>query len=206
MSTALFSDDVIFLQRLLKSAGLYTDIIDGDWGPNTDAAVTAFETRSAQIAGSIGTFDPRTERNIQTLHLRAQEAARRFMNAVDGELGNNITVRIISGTRTYAEQNELFRKGRFGNPPPRVTNARGGQSNHNFGIAWDIGIFRAGAYLPDSPLYDTAAQIAMAAGIIGLEWGGNWTSFRDRPHYQMATNLSITEVRDRFEDGQPYLT
>jgi peptidoglycan L-alanyl-D-glutamate endopeptidase CwlK len=206
MSTALFADDVTFLQRLLKSAGLYTDTIDGDWGPNTDAAVTTFETRSAQIAASLGTFDARTERNIQTLHLRAQEAARAFMRAVDGALGANVTVRIISGTRTYAEQDVLFRKGRFGNPGPRVTNARGGQSNHNFGIAWDIGVFRSGAYLPDSPLYDTAAQAGLAAGIIGLEWGGNWTGFTDRPHYQMATGLAITEVRDRFERGQSYLT
>lgn len=206
MSNALFADDVVFLQRLLKSAGLYTDTIDGDWGPNTDAAVTAFETRGAQIAASLGTFDPRTEKNIQTLHLRAQEAARAFMRAVDGALGANITVRIISGTRTYAEQDVLFRKGRFGNPPPRVTNARGGQSNHNFGIAWDIGVFRSGAYLLESPLYTTAATVALAAGIIGLEWGGNWTGFKDRPHYQLVTNLSITEVRERFERGQSYIT
>jgi peptidoglycan L-alanyl-D-glutamate endopeptidase CwlK len=206
MSNALFADDIVFLQRLLKSAGLYTDTIDGDWGPNTDAAVTAFETRSAQIAAALGTFDPRTEKNIQTLHLRAQEAARAYMKAVDGALGANITVRIISGTRTYAEQDVLFRKGRFGNPPPRVTNARGGQSNHNFGIAWDIGVFRSGAYLPESPLYNTAATVGLAAGIIGLEWGGNWTGFQDRPHYQLATNLSITQVRERFERGDPYIT
>ena len=128
------------------------------------------------------------------------------MRAVDGALGANVTVMIISGMRTYAEQDVLFRKGRFGNPPPRVTNARGGQSNHNFGMAWDIGVFRAGAYLPDSPLYDTAAQVGLAAGIIGLEWGSNWTGFTDRPHYQMATGLTITQVRDRFERGQSYLT
>jgi len=203
MSDRLFEDDVTFLQRLLKSGGLYTDTIDGIWGENTDRAVKAFETRSAQIAAALGTFDTRTERNIQTLHLRVQEAARAFMNAI-GAAG--INARIISGTRTYAEQNALYRKGRFGNPPPRVTNARGGQSNHNFGIAWDIGIFtQNGAYLPESPLYNQAAQVGLAAGIVGLEWGGNWTSFTDRPHYQLATGLSISEVRQRFESGQPYI-
>jgi peptidoglycan L-alanyl-D-glutamate endopeptidase CwlK len=151
----LCEDDVIFLQRLLKSGGLYTDAIDGIWGENTDAVVNEFETRSAQIAAALGTFDTRTERNLQTLHLRAQEAARVFINAVRAA---GINARIISGTRTYAEQNALYRKGRFGNPPPRVTNARGGQSNHNFGIAWDIAIFtQNGSYLPESPLYDQAA-------------------------------------------------
>jgi peptidoglycan LD-endopeptidase CwlK len=203
MSYRLFEDDVIFLQRLLKSGGLYTDIIDGIWGENTATAVNEFETRSAQIAAALGTFDTRTERNLQTLHLRAQEAARAFMNAVRAA---GINARIISGTRTYAEQNALYRKGRFGNPPPRVTNARGGQSNHNFGIAWDIAIFtQNGSYLPESPLYDQAAQAGLAAGIIGLEWGGNWTGFVDRPHYQLTTGLAISQVRQRFESGQPYI-
>jgi peptidoglycan L-alanyl-D-glutamate endopeptidase CwlK len=203
MSNRLFEDDVIFLQRLLKSSGLYTDTIDGIWGRNTDAAVNAFDTRSTQIAAALGTFDVRTESNIHTLHLRVQEAARAFMNAIRAA---GINARIISGTRTYAEQNALYRRGRFGNPPPRVTNARGGQSNHNFGIAWDIGIFtQNGAYVTESPLYNQAAQAGLAAGIVGLEWGGNWTGFTDRPHYQLATGLSISQVRQRFESGQPYI-
>jgi len=205
MSDRLFEDDIIFLQRLLKSGGLYTDKIDGIWGGNTDAAVNTFELRSTQIAASLGTFDARTERNIQTLHLRAQEAARACMTAIRAA---GINARIISGTRTYAEQNVIYRKGRFGNPPPIVTKARGGQSNHNFGIAWDIGIFtQNGAYLPESPLYDEAGPAALAAGVVGLEWGGNWTGdFVDRPHYQLATpGLTLKQVRERFEKGQAYV-
>ena len=45
---------------------------------------------------------------------------------------------------SYTEQNDLYKRGSFGNPPPKVTNARGGQSNHNFGIAWDGGVFENG--------------------------------------------------------------
>ena len=108
MSDRLFADDVIFLQRLLKSGGLYTDRIDGIWGPNTDAAVNAFEARSAQIAAALGAFDARTERSVQTLHLRAQEAARACLTAIRAA---GINARIISGTRTYAEQNVLYRQG-----------------------------------------------------------------------------------------------
>ena len=204
MSDRLFEEDITFLQRLLKSNGLYPHTIDGDWGKNTNAGLIEFEARSAQLAASLGTFDARTERNIQTLHLKAQEGARACMNAIAAA---GISARILSGTRTYAEQNMIYRRGRFGNPPPRVTNARGGQSNHNFGIAWDVGVFsQAGAYLPESPLYKKAAQAALAAGIIGLEWGGNWTSFPDQPHYQMATaGLTLKQVREKFEKGEPYL-
>lgn len=204
MSNRLFENDVIFLQRLLKSSGFYTDTIDGIWGPNTDAAVNAFETHSAQIAASLGTFDPRTEKNILTLHPKAQEAARASLTAIRAA---GINARIISGTRTYAEQNELYRKGRFGNPPPIVTKAQGGESNHNFGIAWDIGIFtQNGGYFGDSPLYSQAGQVVMTAGITGLEWGGNWTEFVDHPHYQLATpGLTLSQVQQRFESGQAYI-
>lgn len=201
MSERLFEDDVIFLQRLLKSATLYSGRIDGIWGPKTDSAVIAFETGSQELAAALGTFDPRTERNIQTLHLKAQRAARTFLRAV---LDAGINARIISGTRTYAQQNQLYRKGRFGNPPPKVTNARGGRSNHNFGIAWDIGIFENGIYLGESPLYDRAAEVGLAVVGFPLEWGGNWTDFLDKPHYQLATGLAIQFVRLRFETGDAY--
>jgi peptidoglycan L-alanyl-D-glutamate endopeptidase CwlK len=200
MSERLFADDVLFLQRLLKSAGLYLGKLDGDWGPKTDAAADAFEEQYRQLQDSLGEFPPRSEARIQTLHPKAQKAARIFLRKV---LDAGLNVRILSGTRTYAEQNALFRIGRFGDTRSKVTNARGGQSNHNFGIAWDIGIFDDdGRYLPDSPLYREAAD----AGLVdGLEWGGNWISFKDTPHYQLATGLSISEVRAKFENGEPYV-
>ncbi|HUQ94203.1 MAG TPA: M15 family metallopeptidase, partial [Bryobacteraceae bacterium] len=58
-------------------------------------------------------FDERTEKNIATLTPRTQLAARRFMEkAVAAMQPEGIDVRIISGTRTYAEQNALYAKGR----------------------------------------------------------------------------------------------
>jgi peptidoglycan L-alanyl-D-glutamate endopeptidase CwlK len=199
MSGRLFEDDVVFLQRLLKSSGFYKKKIDGIWGKGTDEAVAAFEARFREIRDASGELDLRSEGHIQTLHPRAQEAARVFVRKV---LDAGITIRIISGTRTYAEQNALFRIGRFGDTRAKVTNSRGGQSNHNFGIAWDIGVFKDGKYLPESTLYTTAAGKGLFEG---LEWGGNWVTFKDRPHYQVATGLSITEVRERFEKGEAYL-
>lgn len=205
MSATLFADDTLFLQRLLKAQGLYAGKLDGKWGPKTDAAHEEFAAQTAAIAAAMGTFDARSESNIRTLALKAQQGARSCLAALaDEKLGANIVVRILSGTRTYAEQNALFRQGRFGNPGPIVTNSRGGQSNHNFAIAWDLGIFDKGKYLGNSPLYEEAGPIVLAA-TLGVEWGGNWITFVDRPHYQMVTNLPTSEVRARFEAGTPYL-
>jgi peptidoglycan L-alanyl-D-glutamate endopeptidase CwlK len=118
-----------------------------------------------------------------------------FMRRV---LDAGVNARIISGTRSYAEQDALFAKGRT-EPGPIVTNARGGQSNHNFGLAWDIGLFGLdGSYLPESPFYDEVSRIGLTAD---LEWGGNWPTFPDRPHYQLATGKNIADIRADFENG-----
>lgn len=199
MSAQLFPDDVLFLQRFLRCCQLYTGKLDGIWGPKTDGAVNAFEALTDQAAARLGRFDPGSERRIASLLPRTQEAARTSLRAV---LEAGIPARIISGTRTYEEQNVLYRKGRFGNPGPIVTKARGGESNHNFGVAWDIGIFPDGRYLGESPLYDQAG----AAGIVaGVEWGGNWRTFQDRPHYQLATGTGVRALRAAFESGTPFV-
>ena len=199
MSAQLFKDDVVFLQRFLKSCGLYEGAAHGAWDQSTDTALATFDARCDAIATQHGRFDARSERLIATLHPRVQELARTFLGRVRA---SGIDARVISGTRTYAEQEALYRQGRWGNPGPIVTKARGGHSNHNFGIAWDIGIFKDGRYLPESALYDEAAQVGLVPAI---EWGGSWRSFRDRPHYQLATGLPIQNVRASFETGTAFL-
>lgn len=197
MSYRLFIDDVLFFQRLLRAEGLYSDRLDGYWGPNTERAAQEFERRSEIIRQKTQTFDARSERNISTLSLRAQEEARQSLDRI---IKAGFNARIISGTRTYAEQNALYRQGRYGTPGRVVTKARGGYSNHNFGIAWDIGIFigREG-YLHDGSEYDYAAQSGSSTEI---EWGGNWIGFQDKPHYQLKLDITIAQLRAKFEGSR----
>ena len=116
MSEHLFADDVLFLQRFLKSGGLYAGKLDGIWGPLTDAGHEAFLAQSDDIAAELGEFDGRSERLIASLHLPAQRSARGLLARVRAA---GIDARLVSGTRSYGEQNMLFRRGRFGNPRPR---------------------------------------------------------------------------------------
>ena len=200
MSGGMLHEDVLFFQRLLKAEGLYNGKLDGIWGPLTEAASNEFEEKSKQIKEEIASFDSRTEAHIRTLLLKAQREARVFMKKV---LDAGINAKIISGTRTYAEQNNLFRQGRFGNPGPVVTKARGGRSNHNFGIAWDIGIFTTiGGFITIDKAYDKPAEVGLSET---LEWGGNWRSFVDKPHYQLKVGEKITIVRARFEAGENFV-
>jgi peptidoglycan L-alanyl-D-glutamate endopeptidase CwlK len=145
-------------------------------------------------------MDTRSKKNIETLHPVAQKWARAFLQAItdSNRLPEGVTVRIISGNRTWAEQDALFAQGRT-KPGNVVTNARGGQSNHNFGIAWDIGIFINGKYQPSSPWYDVVGEIGEG---IGLEWGGRWTSIQDKPHYQVRTGLTTAAMRAIMRAGK----
>ena len=197
MSERLFRDDVLFTQRLLAADGLYAGALDGLWGPLTDAAWQAFQQRSRALRSASGEFDLRSEAAIATLSLPAQARARASLSRI---LDAGFDARIISGTRTWAQQNALFRQGRYGNPGPVVTRARGGQSLHNFGIAWDIGLFTAaGGYVTEAEPY---ARAAVHGTIDGVEWGGDWAGFPDPSHYQLATGEALAALRTRFQAGQ----
>ena len=193
----MFGNDVMFLQRFLACAGCYHARIDGLFGPVTDQALLDFDNRVDQIAAQRGRFDSRSEACIATLLPGAQDLARQFLAAAKASDLGGATIKIISGTRTYAEQSVIYQQGRT-RPGKIVTRAGPGQSNHNFGIAWDVGLFQGSAYLDESPVYRTLGPVGKG---LGLEWGGDWSSIVDVLHYQMATGMQLTQVRRAFESG-----
>ncbi|MEZ5384213.1 MAG: M15 family metallopeptidase [Prosthecobacter sp.] len=158
------------------------------------------------LAAASAVLDARSIKNIATLHPKVQPLAHELARRA-AEVG--ITIQIISATRTYKEQNDLYAKGRTVKPIGKkhiVTNARGGHSNHNFGIAFDVGIFEGKTYKGESPKYKTVGALAAA---VGLEWGGNWKSFVDEPHFQlrpgwaagMKESVMLAELRRRVDAG-----
>ena len=146
--------------------------------------------------------DDRSERVIATLLPEVQSYARALITKAGS---NGITIKVISGLRTYDEQNELYAQGRT-KPGSIVTNARGGYSNHNFGVAFDVGVFEGSKYIDDSPKYKAVGLLGMD---LGLEWGGNWKTIQDEPHFQLrprwASDLTekdmLAELRSRKDSG-----
>lgn len=97
-----------------------------------------------------------------------------------------IYVGVAQAMRTIAEQNALYAQGRT-KPGAIVTNARGGQSNHNYGVAVDLfvypGTFAKAEFLQPS---DTRMKkIVAAMKKRGMKWGGDWSSFKDYPHFEL---------------------
>lgn len=137
---------------------------------------------------------------------------------ITGCYNRGVQIIITQGLRTYAEQDNLYAKGRTAKqlaavglskvtPQPKediVTNARGGYSNHNFGWANDFALL-----LPDGRTvsWDTLrdddkdslpdwSEVVEEAKKLGFEWGGDWRTFKDMPHMQMVFGLTTTQLRE----------
>jgi peptidoglycan L-alanyl-D-glutamate endopeptidase CwlK len=177
---------------------------DGKPGPETWQAIYNRICPDAEPpVPSADKVDDRSERVIATLLPEVQPYAQAL---VMKSAASGIAIKVISGLRTYDEQNDLYAQGRT-KPGKIVTNARGGYSNHNFGIAFDIGVFEGSRYLDDSPKYKAVGVLGVD---LGLEWGGNWKTIQDEPHFQLrpqwASDLSerdmLAALRSRKDSGE----
>ena len=141
------------------------------------------------------TWDSKTDAKIQTLHPLLRAKASKFVNAVEKRLGKRI--KITDGLRTFADQNKLYAQGRTtaGN---KVTNAKGGQSYHNYGLAFDCYNTKNGSVDFSKAISPEVAKIGQE---FGLEWGGNWKSLKDFPHFQL-TKGSVSELLAIYNAGK----
>lgn len=93
------------------------------------------------------------------------------------------TFGITCGPRTLEEQKLLVKKGASKTLRSRHIPAKNGYSH-----AIDVVAVLDGKVRWDWPLYDKiskAMKAAAKAEKVSVEWGGDWASFRDGPHYQL---------------------
>lgn len=112
-----------------------------------------------------------------------------------------VNIVITQGLRTIAEQDALYAQGRT-KSGQIVTNAKGGYSYHNFGVAIDFALL-----LPDGSVSWDAkrdgdgdgvadwSEVVQEAKALGFGWGGDWTSIKDYPHFDMTFGLSTADYR-----------
>lgn len=135
-------------------------------------------------------WDQVSEERLNGLHPVVKFNARRFINAAYKE---GIKLRITSGYRSLEEQEELYNRGRT-TPGPIVTYARPGYSWHNYGRAIDVVEMAGGVPLWNNPRWE---RIGRLGETFGFEWGGRWSGFKDRPHFQMTLGNSLEELRSQ---------
>lgn len=125
------------------------------------------------------------------------ELARRVEKVLQSLAADGLTFEVTQGLRSFDEQAKLYAQGRTG-AGRIVTNARAGQSLHNFGLAVDVVEMEAGrADWSDRKAY---FRYGLHAEALGLEWGGSWNKFLDLPHVEVP-NISPTSCLQLYRAG-----
>lgn len=141
----------------------------------------------------------RADKKLTNVHPTVREKA---IELIKRAYAQGIYVLITQGYRSIAEQNELYAQGRT-KPGKIVTNARGGYSYHNFGLAFDIVIQNADGSLCWSVADKRWKTVGAIGKSLGLEWGGDWRDFPDYPHFQLTFGVSLADLRAGKRPPQP---
>lgn len=118
---------------------------------------------------------------------------RRFVELCEAR---GVPVLVTCTYRDNAEQARLYAQGRT-TPGAKVTNAKPGESWHNWRCAVDVVPMRNG-----KPVWGTKgddltlwAKVGAIGEECGLEWAGRWVKFREFPHFQYTGGLSLADIR-----------
>ena len=149
---------------------------------------------------------------IKKAHPSIREKLLKDYTDANNKLGHGARLRLAYVLRTNAEQDILYNK------RPKVINAKGGQSIHNYGLAFDIvmlydndgnGTFEEASWSMIKDFdKDSIADWKEVTDLFksrGWEWGGDWKSFKDNPHFQLkkpnGTSYKWQELKALVDSG-----
>ena len=145
-------------------------------------------------------MDQTTISKIRKAHPRIKFLLETQYNEINKRLPVGVRLRLTSIYRTPAEQDILF------NQKPKVTNAKGWQSIHNYGLAFDIcilldkngdGKFEKAVWAGQH--FDAVVRYFKSKG---WEWGGDWKKFPDAPHFQMTFGHTAKSLKTLIDTGK----
>jgi len=154
-------------------------------------------------------LDERSAKNVSTLHSKVQQLFKNWIAECQIlAKAHGYEYKAISGNRTWEEQAKIYAQGRT-IPGKVVTNAKPGYSNHNYGIAVDMGVFKDGKYVDASSPAEAETFHAKAAKVAekyDISWGGNWRTFKDYPHFEYDTGKTLSQLRQLVTEGKDILS
>jgi len=136
-------------------------------------------------------------RDLNDLHPVVKVKAQAFL---DKAKSVGIDLLITSTYRDQESQAALYEQGRT-KPGQIVTNARPGQSWHNWRCAFDVVPIRNGKPVwgtsgKDGELWRTVGELGES---VGLEWAGRWNGkLREMAHFQYTNGMSLAD----FQSGK----
>jgi peptidoglycan L-alanyl-D-glutamate endopeptidase CwlK len=151
-------------------------------------------------------MDQATKQRIDLLHPSVRQEMLKIVSECDKALTGRAHMRITQGLRTFAEQDALFNK------KPKVTNAKGGQSIHNYGFAVDICMIIDGKEASfdthkdwDGDKIADWDECVKIFALNGWSWGGNWNTFKDMPHFDKIGLNNWRNLINKKRDSKGYV-
>ena len=132
-------------------------------------------------------------RDIKDLTPEMQEKVKAFIERCDQA---GIDLLVTSTYRDFESQTALYAQGRT-TPGNKVTNAKAGESFHNYRIAVDVVPIINGKADWNSKRWDEIGAIGESCG---LEWAGRWKSFKETAHFQLP-GLTLAELKGGYVLG-----
>lgn len=131
-------------------------------------------------------------RKIEDLHPKVAKMCQEFIKKCDEQ---GIDILITSTYRDAESQDELYAQGRT-KPGKIVTKAKGGQSFHNWRVAFDfVPLLNGKPAWNDTALFTRCGEIGES---VGLEWAGRWVRFKELAHFQYTNGLKLSD----FQNGK----
>lgn len=145
---------------------------------------------SSQTLASRVLYDPHQILKSSQLH---PELKKRAESLLQQAWKSGLKVFLFEGFRSFDRQNELYQKG-------GVTNARGGQSYHNYGLAVDI-IFYDEKGRPSWNQKHNWQKLGEIGKNLGLTWGGDFKSIKDLTHFEYHPQMSLKDIQKLYQKG-----
>ena len=128
-------------------------------------------------------------RDLKDLDPYVAGLAKKFITACKKQ---GIDLLVTSTYRDNESQNALYAQGRT-KAGRIVTNAKAGQSFHNYRLAFDVVPIVNGK--PQWNDFRTFQKIGAIGKSIGLDWAGDWKTFKELAHFQWTGGLSLAQLK-----------
>ena len=128
-------------------------------------------------------------RNLDDLVPPAKQRAEAFIAAAKAK---SIDLLVTSTYRDNESQDALYAQGRTA-PGNIVTRAKAGQSWHNWRCALDVvPLVNGKAIWDDQAMWKQVGEIGKSCG---LEWAGDWVTFKEFPHFQYTGGMTLAQLQ-----------
>lgn len=155
-------------------------------------------------------MDKPTQNIIAKVHPSLRAELTKIINKVDEALTGNAKIRLTQGLRTIDYQNSLYAQGRT-TKGSIVTNAKGGQSNHNYGLAVDFCLIIDGKTASWNELKDFDedkvadwSEVVKIFKSYGWNWGGDFRSIKDSPHFEKTFGYNWKTLLANYNAGKTF--